>query len=59
MPSADTYFQNEGKGTKNTLTPISVRFSAEIDPIVRSLPNRQDYIRQAVEEKLRKDGLIQ
>lgn len=51
-------FESEGKNIGSQVQPISVKFSLDIDEVVRSLPNRSDFIRQAVIEKLEKEGLL-
>jgi hypothetical protein len=61
MPKSDAYFEGKGIGTKYKSQPISVRFSEEVEKILRDkskVADRQAYIRQAVEEKLRADGLL-
>lgn len=35
--------------------PISVRLSAEIDEKVRALPNRTEWLREAIAEKLERE----
>ena len=51
-------FKGKGIGVTNKQPPVSVKLPPEIDTIVRSLPNRSEYIRQAIAEKLKKDGLL-
>ena len=58
MPKEDTQFKGKGLGVKHKQKPVSVMLPHEIDAVVRSLPNRSDYIRQAIVEKLEKDGLL-
>ena len=58
MPKEDTQFKGKGVGVKHNQKPVSVMLPSELDKVVRSLPNRSDYIRQAIAEKLAKDGLI-
>ena len=58
MPKEDTQFKGKGIGVTHKQKPVSVMLSKEIDTIVRSLPNRSEYIRQAIAEKLKKDGLL-
>jgi hypothetical protein len=57
MPSSDTQFQGKGVGTKHSEAPIAVRFSSRVRALLKAMPNAQDYIRQAVEEKLGQTGL--
>lgn len=35
--------------------PLSVRVTAELDKQVRSLPNRTEWLREAIAEKLERD----
>lgn len=58
MPKEDTQFKGRGIGIKNKQKPVSVMLPQEIDKIVRSLPNRSEYIRQAIAEKLEREGLL-
>ena len=61
MPKSDGYFDGQGLGTKYKSQPISVRFSEEVKRILldkSKVSDRQAYIRQAVEEKLKADGLL-
>jgi hypothetical protein len=37
---------------------IGTRYPVDVDEALRLIPNHQDYIRQAVEEKLRADGKL-
>ena len=53
-----TRFEAQGVGTKSGQKPISVMLPLEIDSVVRSLPNRSEFIRQAVLEKMERDGLL-
>jgi hypothetical protein len=47
----------KGLGTNHETPPISVKFSPKVDEYLRSLPNRSDFIRQAIIEKLEREGL--
>ena len=51
-------FDSHGLGSKYGQQPISVMYPADIDVLLRSLPNRSEYIRDAVVKQLRKDGLL-
>jgi hypothetical protein len=59
MERADykTRFTSKGVGIKAGQKPISVMLPEEIDTIVRSLPNRSEWIRSAIAEKLERDGI--
>lgn len=58
MSKENTQFKGKGIGVKHKQKPVSVMLPSEIDAVVRSLPNRSEYIRQAIAEKLKKDGLL-
>ncbi len=60
MTRADhkTRFKTRGIGTKNKQKPVSVLLPQEIDEIVKAMPNRSEFIRQAVREKLERDSII-
>ena len=50
-------FKGKGLGTKKNVTkPIGAMFPPKIDAILRSLDNRSEFIREAVIEKLRREG---
>jgi|GEM_PF-1952363 len=51
-------FKGKGMGTSHKQSPVSVKLPPELDAVIRSLPNRSEYIREAIAEKLAKDGLI-
>ena len=51
-------FKGKGMGVTHKQAPVSVKLPPEMDSVVRSLPNRSEYIRQAIAEKLEKDGLL-
>ena len=50
-----TRFQDKGVGTKHKQKPVSVMLPEEIDEIVRAMPNRSEFIRQAIIEKLKRE----
>jgi len=50
-----TRFESAGVGTKSKQAPISVMLPIEIDAIVRSLPNRSEWVRAAIAEKLARE----
>ena len=58
MSKEDTQFKGKGIGVTHKQKPVSVMLPHEIDKVVRSLPNRSEFIRQAIAEKLEKDGLL-
>ena len=51
-------FKGKGIGVTHKQAPVSVKLPPEIDKVVRSLPNRSEFIRQAIAEKLTRDGLL-
>lgn len=54
-----TQFKSRGVGTRSGQTPISVLLPVEIDSLVRSLPNRSEWLREAIAEKLEKEQRMQ
>ena len=50
-----TRFKGKGVGVKHKQKPVSVMLPEDIDAIVRSMPNRSEFIRQAIIEKLERD----
>ena len=53
-----THFKGKGLGTTDKQSPVSVKLPPEIDSIVRSLPNRSEFLREAIAEKLKREGLL-
>lgn len=53
-----TRFKSLGVGTTNKQKPVSVMLPKEVDVIVRALPNRSEFIRQAIIEKLERDKIV-
>lgn len=51
-----TRFKSQGVGIASKQKPVSVMLPPEIDAIVRDMPNRSAFIRQAILEKLERDG---
>ena len=50
-----TRFKSKGVGTKNKQKPISVMLPEDIDQSIRAMPNRSEFIRQAIVEKLNRE----
>lgn len=50
-----TRFKGKGVGVKHKQKPVSVMLPEDIDTIVRAMPNRSEFIRQAIIEKLERD----
>ncbi len=51
-----THFKSKGVGTKNKQQPISVMYPQEIDAILRAMPNRSEFIRNAVIKELERSA---
>jgi hypothetical protein len=54
---AETWFKGRGVGVRNKTKPVSVLLPAELDSIIRSMENRSEFIREAIAEKLEREGL--
>ena len=54
-PDFLTRFQVEGDVPK-AVSPLSVRLPADLDAVVRSLPNRTEWLRDAILEKLQREA---
>jgi hypothetical protein len=52
-------FMPEGKGIGANGKQFAARFPPDIAEILEIIPNRSEYIREAVIERLRKDGLLE
>jgi hypothetical protein len=52
------YFRSYGIGTQSKQQAISTMYNYGIDQILRSMENRSDYIRKAVNKQLHEDGLL-
>ena len=50
-----TRFKGKGVGVKHKQRPVSVMLPEDIDTIVRAMPNRSEFIRQAIIEKLERE----
>jgi hypothetical protein len=50
-----TRFKGKGVGVKHKQKPVSVMLPEDIDTIVRAMPNRSEFIRQAIIEKLERE----
>jgi hypothetical protein len=50
-----TRFKGKGIGVKHKQKPVSVMLPEDIDTIVRAMPNRSEFIRQAIIEKLERE----
>lgn len=58
MGREKNYFKNTGLNTTRKQPPVSVKLQPEIDAIVRSLPNRSEFIREAIIAKLKAENLL-
>lgn len=47
----------KGLGTVHYQSPVCVMLPPELDKIVRSLENRSEFIRNAIAEKVKREGL--
>jgi hypothetical protein len=56
-PDFLTRFQQQGN-VPMAKQPITVRLPEDIDAIVRSLPNRTEWLREAIMEKLDREDLL-
>ena len=50
--------QKPRHGEKALGRGLTVRFTVEVEAALKGLEDRQEYVRQAVEQQLRKDGLL-
>ncbi|MBW4666516.1 MAG: hypothetical protein KME60_03470 [Cyanomargarita calcarea GSE-NOS-MK-12-04C] len=57
MPFKDHEFTGD-KNLPRKLTPHSFKIGEPYDSVLRSLPDKSDWLRQAVIDKIKKDGLI-
>lgn len=53
-----TRFQSKGIGIPSKQKPVSVMLPLDVDSVVRAILNRSEWIRQAILEKLQRDGLL-
>lgn len=53
-----TMFKGQGLGIGHSRSPVCVQLPPDLDALVRSLPNRSEFMRQAIVEKLRREGLL-
>jgi hypothetical protein len=51
-------FNRVGNNEPMAKTNIQVRLPESIDGAIRKLPNRSEFIRAAIAEKLQRDGLL-
>jgi hypothetical protein len=54
----DNLFKGDGMGTKHDTAPHCFKISQPYDSILRSLPDKSNFLRLAVIEKMQRDGLI-
>ncbi len=52
-----TRFKGKGIGITHKQKPVSVMLPREMDEIIRAMPNRSEFIRQAIAEKLERDQI--
>lgn len=53
-----THFKSKGVGVKSKQKPVSVMLPEKLDAIVRSLPNRSEFLREAITEKAIRENLL-
>ncbi len=51
-------FKGKGLGVTHSQPPVCVKLPPEIDALVRAMPNRSEFIRSAISEKLKKEGFL-
>jgi hypothetical protein len=51
-------FKGAGLGIGHSHSPICALLPPELDALVRSLPNRSAFIREAIAEKLEREGMM-
>jgi len=56
MPKEDTQFKGKGIGLKHSVSPISVGLPKDLDEYVRSQPNRSEWLRAAIREKMERES---
>ena len=54
-----TKFISQGVGVHNKTKPISVMLPPELEEIVKSQPNRSEWLRKAIRNQAIVDGLIE
>jgi len=55
MPKEETQFKGRGLGIKHSNHPVSVNLPPDLDKYVRSLPNRAEWLRAAIREKMERE----
>jgi hypothetical protein len=51
-------FKGKGLGIGHSSRPICVLLQPELDALVRSLPERSAFVREAIVEKLEREGMV-
>ncbi len=51
-------FKGDGLGTHTATIPHCFKIGDPCDRILRQMPDKSDFLRQAVLEKMQRDGLI-
>jgi hypothetical protein len=52
-------FKGHGIGVQHKTPPICAKLPPELDQLVRPMPNRSEFIREAILEKLQREGLYE
>lgn len=47
-----------GLGLKHDTKPVCTKLPPDVDAVLRELPNRSDFIRDAIREKMEREGLF-
>ncbi len=53
-----TRFKGRGLGTRHKQAPLSVLVHHEMDQYVRAKPSKSDWLREAISEKIEREGWI-
>ena len=53
-----TQFKSQGVGVKSKTTPVSVMLPPQLEILIKSMPNRSEYIRKAIANQLEQDGFL-
>ena len=48
-------YLNRGLGTKSDTRPVAVKLPPEMDEYVRALPNKSEWLREAIREKIERE----
>ncbi len=57
-PNPEGRFKGKGLKTTRKQRPVSVKLPPELDEIIKSLPNRSEFLREAIREKAIRENLL-